>query len=77
MKHAGGTSARPLAVPERNLLGEAYRRYVKGYGHRWSVEGAFSSLKRVLGESLLSRRDDLMMKEAPRKVAAYKRLLVA
>lgn len=77
MKRVGGTSARPLAVHERNLLGEAYWCYVKRYGRRWSVEGAFSALKRTLGESLRSRRDDLMLKEALRKVAAYNRLLLA
>lgn len=77
MKRVGGTSARPLAVRERNFLGEAYWRYVKRYGRRWSVEGVFSALKRTLGESLRSRRDDLMQKEALRKVAAYNRLLLA
>ena len=76
MKRVGGTSARPLAVHERNLLGEAYWRYVKRYGRRWSVEGAFRRWRRTLGESLRSRRDDLMLKEAL-KVAAYNRLLLA
>lgn len=77
MKRVGGTSAWPLAVQERNFLGEAYWRYVKRYGRRWSVEGSFSALKRTLGKSLRSRRDDLMLKKALRKVAAYNRLLLA
>lgn len=77
MKRMGGTAARPLAVMERNFLGEEYWRYVKRYGRRWSAEGASSSLKRVLDESLRSRRDDLMLKEALRKVAVYNRLLLA
>ena len=35
------------------------------------------SIKSMLDESLRSRREDLMMKEALRKVVAYNRLLLA
>lgn len=45
MKRNGGTSGRPLAVQERDLLGEEYWRYVKRYGHRWSAEGMFDRLR--------------------------------
>ena len=77
MKRRGGTAARPLAVLERKLLGEAYWRYVKGYGRRWSVEATFSALKRTLGEGLRSRRGDLRLREAQRKAVAYNKLLLA
>ena len=77
MKMRGGTFARPRAVKERNELGEAYWRFVKRYGRRWMVEGAFSAIKRMLGDGLRSRRDDLRLREAQRKAVAYTRLLMA
>ncbi len=35
MKRRGGSASRPLAVKERNMLGEEYWRFVHGYGRRW------------------------------------------
>jgi transposase len=63
-KRRGGSAARPLAVKERNILGEKYWRFVHGYGRRWAVESAFSAIKRTLGE-------------AQRKAVAYNKLLMA
>lgn len=77
MKRRGGGAARPRAVKERNLLGEAYWRFVHGYGRRWAVEGAFSAVKRVMGESLRSRRSDQMLREAQHKFVQYGRLMMA
>jgi len=77
MKRRGGSAARPLAVKERNFLGEKYWRFVHGYGRRWAVEGTFSAVKRTLGESLRSRRSDLRLREAQRKAVAYNKLLMA
>ncbi len=76
MKRVGGTSARPLAVQERNILSEEYWRSVKGYGRRWSAEGTFGAIKRMLDESLRSRREDLLLREAMRKVAAFLRMRI-
>jgi transposase len=76
-KRRGGSAARPLAVRERNLLGEGYWRFVHGYGRRWAVEGTFSVIKRTLGENLRSRRGDLRLREAQRKAIVYNRLLMA
>jgi hypothetical protein len=50
---------------------------VHGYGRRWAVEGTFSAIKRTLGEGLRSRRGDLRLREAQRKVIAYNKLLMA
>lgn len=77
MKRCGGSAARPLAVKERNFLGEEYWRFVHGYGRRWAVEGTFSAIKRTLGEGLRSRRGDLRLREAQRKAINYNRLLMA
>lgn len=41
------------------------------YGRRWNVECFFSALKRKVGSTLSSRRDDMLIKEAIWKVLAY------
>jgi transposase len=77
MKRQGGSSARPLAVKERNEIGEKAWRKKHSYGQRWIVEGAFSAVKRIMGEALRSRRSDLMLREAQHKFVQYGRLLMA
>ena len=67
MKRMGGTSARRLAVRERNLLGEAYWRYVKRYGRRWPIDAALSAVKRMLGDEMRSRRRDFLISEVENK----------
>jgi len=41
------------------------------YGRRWNVECFFSALKRKVGSTLSSRKDDMLLKEAIWKVLAY------
>ncbi len=41
------------------------------YGRRWNIECFFSALKRKVGSTLSSRRDDMLLKEAIWKVLAY------
>lgn len=76
-KLKGATMARPVAVYERNRLGEEEweRRY--GYNQRWRCETTFSAVKRVFGETLMSRRTDMMMREAILKFVQYNSMLGA
>ncbi len=70
-----GTSARPRAVRELRRLGYEGWKEAHGYGKRWSVEGTFSAVKRIFGESVRSRRRDLMFQEVRAKFALYNMLL--
>lgn len=70
-----GSMARPLAVRELRRLGYEGWRERYGYGKRWSAEQVFSSVKRMMGEGVLARRKDLMMKEAAMKFMVYNALL--
>ena len=72
-----GSQARYLAVVERQSLGEHGWKSRYEYWRRWNVEIVFSAVKRVLGESLRSRRSDLMLREAQHKFIAYNRLVFA
>jgi len=55
-----GTSARPRAVRELRRLGYEGWKEAHGYGKRRSVEGTFSTVKRIFGEGVRSRRRNLM-----------------
>jgi transposase len=48
-------------------------RFAKRYGRRLMVQGAFSAIKRMLGDGLRSRRDDRRL----RKAVAYTMFLMA
>lgn len=72
-----GSTARPAAVRERKRLGEEDWSHRYGYSQRWRVEIVFSAVKRIMGESLRSRRSDLMLREAQHKFIAYNRLVFA
>jgi len=76
-KSKGGTFARPLAVRERQSLGEYQWKRRYGYGMRWKVECTISAVKRILGESVRSRRPDLAFKEAKAKFVHYNAMLEA
>jgi len=52
--HADGCMPRKFAVMEQ--LGGVEWRKERGYGYRWMVESAFSSLKRIFGEYITSVR---------------------
>jgi hypothetical protein len=70
-----GSSARPRAVRELRSLGYEGWRERHGYGMRWAAEWTFSALKRMLGESLMAKKTDLMYREAMSKFAVYAMLL--
>lgn len=70
-----GTSARPRAVRELRRLGYDGWREAHAYGQRWAVEGTFSAVKRIFGESVRARRRDLMLKEVRTKFALYNTML--
>ena len=46
-----------------------------GYGRRWAVETAYSTFKRLFGESALGRRLDSISVELALKVMFYNRLV--
>jgi hypothetical protein len=70
-----GSFARPLAVMERNRLGEAGWKERYGYGRRWNCESAFSAVKRIFGERVRSRRRENAFNEVRPMFSAYNRLL--
>lgn len=70
-----GSFARPLAVMERNRLGEAGWKERYGYGRRWSCESVFSAVKRIFGERVRSRRRENAFNEVRSMFSAYNRLL--
>jgi len=54
----------------RNLGHERWAE-VKGYGRRWSVETAYSTFKRVFGESVMAKTLDNVVRELAAKVSLY------
>ena len=74
-KSLGHGSARPLAVVERNRLGEAGWKQRYKYNERWRCEVTFSAIKRMFGESVTARRRDLMFREARLKFQMYNTML--
>jgi len=74
-RRARGSSARPKAVREFNTLGYDGWKEKHGYGRRWAAEWRFSAVKRISGESVMSKRTDLMFKEVRMKFAIYSILL--
>ncbi|MGQ9587912.1 MAG: IS5 family transposase [Thermoplasmata archaeon] len=76
-KTKGASMARPNAVLERQRLGEEgwARRY--GYNKRWRCETIFSAVKCIFGETIMSRRTDMMLREAPLKFIQYNTMLGA
>lgn len=74
-KSLGKTMARPLAVAELERIGEESWRERYEYSKRWKVECVVSAVKRIFGESVRSRRPDLMYKEANAMFTSYGILL--
>jgi transposase len=58
-----------------DALGYEGRKEVRDYGKRWLVEITFSAFKRVLGETLRSRKFLSQKAEASLKVMLYNRFL--
>lgn len=67
MRSRGHTFARPHAVRERKALGQNGWEERYAYSLRWMVEYVFSAVKRTLGDSVRSRRRDLMFSEVENK----------
>ncbi len=67
MHMRGHTFARPLAVGERNALGQRGWEVRYAYSLRWMIEYVFSAVKRTLGDEVRSRRRDLMFAEVENK----------
>jgi hypothetical protein len=47
----------------------------EGYGERWVVESTISNFKRMFGESVFSRRNDMKQKEILLKAIVYNNIL--
>jgi hypothetical protein len=63
------------AVHEMKKLGgyKPWRDKFK-YGHRWNIEGYFSSIKRVFGECVRSQKQQQCLDESRRKFLDYERM---
>ena len=64
-----------LNVPE--FLDAGYEEWAQrhNYGSRWSVEGVFSSMKRIFGESVKATSINGMFHELPLKFSLYNILI--
>ena len=65
----GGCMPRKFAVVEQ--LGNPQWKREKGYGYRWMVESAFSSIKRVFGEHIVSIKWKNIINELLLKASIY------
>jgi transposase len=65
----GGCMPRKFAVVEQ--LGNADWRKMRGYGYRWMVESAFSSIKRVFGEYICAVKWPNIVRELLLKASIY------
>jgi len=74
-KSLGHGYARPLAVLERNRLGEEGWKERYHYNERWRCEVTFSAIKRMFGENITARRRDLMFREAKLRFQMYNKRL--
>jgi hypothetical protein len=66
---ADGCMPRKFAVVEQ--LGNADWRRERGYGYRWMVESAFSSIKRVFGEYICAVKWPNIVRELLLKASIY------
>lgn len=76
-KNASNKGLDPMhkAVREMEQLGgyEPWRDKYK-YGHRWNIEGYFSSVKRMFGECVRSHKQQQCLDESRRKFLDYERM---
>lgn len=75
-RRSSGSPNRAECVRERDDLG-GYRPWAEkaNYGMRWKVEGLFSSIKRIFGESVRASSREGMFREAQMKFRGYNILL--
>jgi hypothetical protein len=71
-RQSSGSPNRAECVRERDDLG-GYRPWAEkvNYGMRWKVEGLFSSIKRIFGESVRASSREGMFREAQMKFMGY------
>lgn len=74
-RRARGSPHRKKAVIEFQELGYDIWKEKHGYGHRWSVEGVFSSVKRITGEYVSSTKIENMFREVKMKFLFYNILI--
>jgi hypothetical protein len=65
----GCCSPRKIAVLKQLNFEKWKHRF--SYGHRWAAEAVFSSMKRMLGEYVYSRKFPNMVKEMILKASLY------
>jgi len=70
-----GPPARGVAVGQVRELGYGTWAELVGYGGRWAVETAYSTFKRVFGESAMGRSLGSIVVELAGKVALYNMLV--
>ena len=73
---SGGSPYRAECIRNRKKLG-GYREWAEDtdYGMRWKVEGLYSSVKRIFGESVRATSKEGMMREAMMKFYCYNMLI--
>ena len=72
---ARGSSYRKKCVRELKEIGYEKWKEQHDYGKRWAVEGVFSSVKRIFGESVRAHSHTSAIQEAKRKFIIYNTLL--
>ena len=68
-------SARSMAVLEYQKMGYKGWRQMHQYGRRWAVEGLFSSIKRIFGETVRAASPEEMISEVKRAFILYNILI--
>ena len=74
---ARGSPYRKKCVREIKDIGYEEWKEMHDYGKRWAVEGVFSSVKRIFGESVRAHSQYSAFQEAKRKFLIYNMLLNA
>lgn len=72
---AKGSPYRKNCVREVKTLGYEKWKEKHGYGKRWAVEGVFSSVKRIFGETVRAHGQRTAIQEVKRKFLIYNMLL--
>lgn len=66
-----GSMSRKMAVIEQQAFKPKAWSRIHRYGYRWTVEGAFSSIKRIFGEYVTAKKYINMAKEMTLKASIY------
>jgi hypothetical protein len=74
-QRARGSPYRKKCVRELKEMGYERWKEKHDYGKRWAVEGVFSSVKRIFGESVRAHSQISAIQEAKRKFMIYNMLL--